>query len=383
MRGSIVKRGKKFHAVLDVGVDENGKRKQKWLCGFTSRADAERALTETLASLDRGTYIEPSKLSLERYLLDEWLPACAARIRATTVESYRDLIERHVTPAIGNVPLASLTPLALTKFYGSLLTSGRVRGTGGLSPRTVRYVHAIIRKAMSDAVGWRLLPSNPCDGAVPPSAAAARSPEMKVWTADQLRAFLDFTRDDRDYIAWHLAATCGLRRGEVCGLRWSDLALDATPPTLAVRQQLVESMYRLTFAPPKTARGKRLVVLDPVTVAALRAHRRRQAAERLAHGAEYQDHDLVVARIDGTPAHPNNLGQHFRRQIVKSGVPPIRFHDLRHTHATLALQAGIHPKIVSERLGHASTSFTLDVYSHVTPSMQQQAADVMCALLSG
>lgn len=383
MRGSIVKRGKKFHAVVDVGVDENGKRKQKWLCGFTSRADAERALTETLASLDRGTFVEPSKLSLERYLIDEWLPACAARIRATTVESYRDLIDRHVTPAIGAVPLAALTPLALTKFYGALLTNGRVGGTRGLSPRTVRYVHSIIRKAMSDAVGWRMLPSNPCDGAVPPSAAAARSPEMKVWTAEQLKAFLDFTRDDRDYITWHLAASCGLRRGEVCGLRWSDLALDASPPTLSVKQQLVESLYKVTFAPPKTARGKRLVVLDPMTVAALRTHRRHQAAERLAHGAEYQDHDLVVARLDGTPVHPNNVGQHFRRQITKSGLPLIRFHDLRHTHATLALQAGVHPKIVSERLGHASTSFTLDVYSHVTPSMQQQAADVMSALLSG
>ena len=331
MRGSIIKRGKKFHAVLDVGVDETGKRKQKWLCGFTSRADAERALTEALSALAKGTYVEPSRQTLERYLLDEWLPACAARIRATTVESYRDLIKRHVTPTIGNVPLAQLTPITLTKFYSALLTSGRVRGSGGLSPRTVRYLHSIIRKAMSDAVAWRLLPSNPCDGAVPPSAAAAKSPEMKVWTADQVRAFLDFTCEDRDYITWHLAVSCGLRRGEVCGLRWSDLALDATPPTLSVKQQLVESMYRLTFAPPKTARGKRLVVLDPVTVSALRAHRARQAAERLALGAAYDDHDLVVARLDRTPVHPNNVGQHFRREIVKAGLPLIRFHDLRHS----------------------------------------------------
>ena len=121
----------------------------------------------------------------------------------------------------------------------------------------------------------------------------------------------------------------------------------------------------------------------PATVGALRAHRARQAADRLALGAAYNDHDLVVARLDGTPVHPNNVGQHFRRQIVKAGLPLIRFHDLRHTHATLALQAGIHPKIVSERLGHASTSFTLDVYSHATPSMQQHTADVMSALLSG
>ena len=383
MRGHVAKKGKRYYVVLDVGVDERGKRKQKWLSGFDTKGEAQRGLTEALSAVDRGTYIEPSKQTLERYLLDEWLPACAARIRPTTVESYRHLIELHVVPAIGRTPLAQLTPLSLTKFYGRLLTTGRVRGSGGLSPRTVRYVHAIIRKSMSDAVAWRLLPSNPCDGAVPPSAAAAKSPEMKVWTAEQVRAFLDFTREDRDYMTWHLAVSCGLRRGEVCGLRWSDLSLDATPPTLSVKQQLVESMYRVTFAPPKTARGKRLVVLDPVTVAALRAHRRRQAAERLALGAAYDDHDLVVARLDGTPVHPNNVGQHFRRQIVKAGLPLIRFHDLRHTHATLALQAGIHPKIVSERLGHASTSFTLDVYSHATPSMQQQAADVMSAVLSG
>jgi integrase len=383
VRGHVAKKGKRYYVVLDVGVDERGKRKQKWLSGFDTKSEAERGLTEALSAVDRGTYIEPSRQTLERYLLDEWLPACAARIRATTVESYRHLIELHVVPAIGRVPLAQPTPLSLTKFYGALLTNGRVRGSGGLSPRTVRYVHSIIRKALSDAVAWRLLPTNPCDGAIPPSAAAAKSPEMKVWNADQVRAFLDFTREDRDYITWHLAVSCGLRRGEVCGLRWSDLELDATPPTLSVKQQLVESLYRVTFAPPKTARGKRLVVLDPVTVAALRAHRRRQAAERLALGAAYDDHDLVVARLDGTPVHPNNVGQHFRRQIVKAGLPLIRFHDLRHTHATLALQAGIHPKIVSERLGHASTSFTLDVYSHATPSMQQQAADVMSAVLSG
>lgn len=194
---------------------------------FDTKSDAERGLTEALSAVDRGTYIEPSRQTLERYLLDEWLPACAARIRPTTVESYRHLIDLHVVPAIGRVPLAQLTPLSLTKFYGTLLTNGRVRGSGGLSPRTVRYVHAIIRKAMSDAVAWRLVATNPCDGAVPPSAAAAKSPEMKVWNADQVRAFLDFTRDDRDYITWHLAVSCGLRRGEVCGLRWSDLSLDA------------------------------------------------------------------------------------------------------------------------------------------------------------
>ena len=383
MRGHIVKRGtNRYYVVVDVGVDERGKRKQKWVSGFRTKADAERGLTELLSELDRGVFVSPSRASLSAYLLEEWLPASAARVRATTLDSYRDLVVRHVVPVLGTVPLVELTPARITAFYGQLLSAGRSRGAGGLSPRTVRYVHGILRKALADAVAWRYLAHNPCDGAIPPSAAAAKAPEMKTWSGEQLREFLQATRDDRDYIAWHLAATCGLRRGEVCGLRWNDVRLEADPPALAVRQQLVESLYTVSFAPPKTARGRRVVVLDPVTVAALRAHRKRQAAERLAVGPAYTDNDLVVARVDGSPVQPSNLGQHFQRLVQRSGLPRIRFHDLRHTHATLALSAGVHPKIVSERLGHASTSFTLDIYSHSTPSMQEHAAHAIASLLS-
>jgi len=305
MRGHIVKRHKQaYYVVVDLGVDETGKRKQKWISGYRTKADAERGLTEVLGELDRGTYVSPSRTLLGTYLLEEWLPACAARVRPTTVESYRDLIVRLVVPALGAVALADLTPVRITKLYGDLLTSGRSRGPGGLSPRTVRYVHGVLRKALADAVAWRYLSLNPCDAAIPPSAASAKSPEMKTWTAGELRRFLELTKEDREYVAWHLAGCCGLRRGEVCGLRWRDVNLDTDPPTLAVRQQLVESFYQLTFAPPKTARGRRVVVLDDLTAAALRSHRRQQAAERLALGPAYVDLDLVVARLDGSQVHP-------------------------------------------------------------------------------
>jgi integrase len=188
-------------------------------------------------------------------------------------------------------------------------------------------------------------------------------------------------------VAILLGATTGMRRGEVLGLRWSDVDLDAG--RLSVRQTLSAprnpdtGQHVPVFGEPKTKQGKRSVPLPAQTVAALRAHRKTQMAERLLVGPGWTDHGLVFCEPDGQPIHPDRFRKRVEHRVQRSGLPPIRFHDLRHTHATLALQAGVHPKIVSERLGHASTSFTLDVYSHVTPSMQQQAADVMSALLSG
>ncbi len=377
MRGHIRRRGNKWAVIVDVGLDQNGRRKQRWHSGFDTKRDASRALTEILGRLQTGAYVEPNKQTLATFL-QEWLDAVEVTLRPSTWASYRLNVEHYIVPALGAIPLQNLTVAKLNAFYADLLSSGKTRQDGGLSPRSVRYVHTIIRKALHEAVRWNRLARNVADQAVPPRQA---TPEMRTWSAEELRAFLERVRDDRLYAAWLLAATTGLRRGELLGLRWRDLDLENG--RLSVTQALLSVRNRLSFSPPKTAKSRRSVALDPRTVAALQAHRAHQNEERLALGG-WPDHDLVFTREDGKPVHPDTFSRdRFKQHVRAADLPLIRFHDLRHTHATLALQAGVHPKVVSERLGHSSVAITLDTYSHVVPAMEEEAAEKVAAVVFG
>jgi integrase len=243
----------------------------------------------------------------------------------------------------------------------------------------VQYVHAIVHRALRDAVKWGRLARNPADAADPPKATAASRPESTTWTADQLRTFLERTRTSRFSAAYHLIATTGLRRGEALGLRWQDLDLDAG--RASIRQTVIAIKHTVMISTPKTAKGRRTVTLDSGTVAALREHRARQAAERLLMGAGWRDNDLVFCHPDGTALHPERFSRGFLETVARIGLPRIRLHDLRHGWATLALQAGIHPKVVQERLGHANIGITLNTYSHVMPGMHEDAAERVAALI--
>ena len=379
MRGTVIKRGTSWAVVVEVGRDPNtGKRVRKWHSGYRTKRDAERARIEILSRLDHGTYVSPDRRTVGSYLEGDWLPAVKARLKASTWDSYSRNIRLHISPKLGPIPLQALTATSLNEFYASLISEGRRDGNGGLAPKTVRYLHGIIRKALADAARWNLLQRNVADQADPP-AIRSTAPEMTTWTADELTRFLDFVSNDRLYAAWVIAATTGLRRGELLGLRWIDIDLDAS--RLSVQQTLVSVAYEPRFSVPKTARSRRSVSLDATTVAALRAHRRRQLEERMSWGQAYKDSGLVVTREDGTLVHPDRFTQIFDKHVKHSGQPRIRLHDLRHTHATLALAAGVHPKVVSERLGHATVAFTLDVYSHAVPALQEDAADRVAALI--
>jgi integrase len=204
---------------------------------------------------------------------------------------------------------------------------------------------------------------------------------MKTWTAAELRRFLAHVEGERLYGAWVVAATTGMRRGEVLALRWRDV--DLTLGRLSISQQVTTLGNRPVVSSPKTAKSRRLVALDPATVEALRGHRVAQAEERLLMGPGYRDEDLVFAWPDGRPIHPDVFSQWFDRHLQAAGLPRIRLHDLRHTHATLALAAGIHPKVVSERLGHSTISITPDTYSHVSPGLQEEAAVRVADLVFG
>jgi integrase len=228
-------------------------------------------------------------------------------------------------------------------------------------------------------MSWGYLNRNPAALAVKPKQRSAGSVEMKTWTAAEVRRFLDHVREDRLFPAWRLAASTGLRRGELLGLRWQDVDLDIG--RVSVRQTLTTVGNKVAFGEPKTARGKRNIAVDGVTISALRTWRACQAQERLAFGQAWHDTGLVFSREDGSLIHPDALSFWFDRHVRAAAVPRIRFHDLRHTHATLALQAGVPAKVVSERLGHATVAFTLDVYSHVIPALQEDAAERIAALV--
>jgi integrase len=301
-----------------------------------------------------------------------------ASLRPLTFESYKLNIARAVE-SIGAVRLQQLTPAMLNRLYGEL---GRNRTVDGedrppLSPRSIRYVHTVLRHALADGVRWNRLARNVADAAEPPSAKAARPREMRTWSADHLRGFLEHVGEDRLSAAYRLAAMTGVRRGELLGLRWRDVDLDAG------RVSIVQTLVgKRQLSKPKTDKGQRNIALDTGTVAALREHRKRQLEERLAWGPAYQDqHDLVFCREDGSPLWPQSLSRAFERHAKQARLPAIRFHDLRHGHATLALLAGVHPKVVSERLGHASVGITLDTYSHAIPAMQADAAAKVAGLL--
>jgi integrase len=268
----------------------------------------------------------------------------------------------------------------LNRLYAQLLKDGRKDGNGGLSPRTVILVHSTIHKALATAVKQRLLQRNPADDAERPGQA--HRPEMRVWTAAQLRSFLDHVRDDPLGPAITLAATTGLRRGEVLGLRWGRVDLDAGRVSIA--ETLVTVDYEVQASTPKTARSRRTVALDAGTVQVLHTQRARQLAQRLELGLGRPGaDDYVFSQPDGSPIHPNGFSDRFDRLVSASGLPRLTVHGLRHTWASLALQAGIPAKVVADRLGHSSISVTLDTYSHLLPGLQEDAANRVADLVFG
>jgi integrase len=358
--------------------DETGKRRQKWHSGYRTKRDADRALSDILHRLDQGNYVEPTRKTLSEFL-DEWLKATRSTRWASTDDTYGRIVKSYLKPQIGSLPLRSITGATLNNLYADLLSTGRVHGKGGLSPASVRYVHAVIRKALKDAVRWNLVTRNAADAADPPRIPRA---QIKTWSAREVRRFLDHVKDDRLYAAHVVACTTGMRRGEVLGLHWQDIDLEHGRVSVT-RSLTVVDGYKTQFTEPKTAHGRRMVALDDTTVGALRKHKQTQMLERALMGDAYEDSDLALCREDGTRLHPDAFADAFYRHAKAAGLPRIRFHDLRHTHATLALAAGVHPKVVSERLGHASVTITLDTYSHAIPAMQETAAELVASRVRG
>jgi integrase len=380
MRGSVRKRGSTWTWYLFIEPDPvTGRRRQRSKGGFRTKRECQEALNEALAALRTGTFVEPSQRTLGVFLVDEWLPAIRPpKMRPSTWLSYQKNVERHIVPVLGHLPLQRLTPAQLATFYRSLLEHGRQDGRGGLAPKTIRNIHGTLHAALKDAVRWGYVARNVAAAADLPKGML---PEMHVWSPEQLRTFLDVVRNDRLYAAWLLLATTGMRRGEVAGLRWVDVDLDAG--RVSPRRPRVVVNYEVVVSEPKTAKGRRSLALDPATVAALREHRVRQLEERLVVGPRWQDSGLVFTWPDGRPLHPERFSRWFEQHARAAGLPKIRLHDVRHSYATAALAAGIPAKVVSERLGHANIAITMDTYSHVLPGLDAQAAGTVARLILG
>jgi integrase len=375
--------GKRWRIRYDLPPDPiTGRRRATTKRGFTRERDAQRALREILVSVERGTYVEPSQAPLGAYL-GRWLDGI--RVRPTTLAQYRQCADVYVIPRLGGIPLHALTPEHLDGLYRQLERSGRRDGRG-LAPKSVRHVHTMLRKALQDATQRGHVLRNVADLANPPTAKQARStaPKDRVWTGEQLRMFLESVRDDRMHAAWHLLATTGMRRGELLGLRWSDVDLDAR--RLHVEQALTVVGGKPTWTLVKTDRGSRVVALDQVTVAVLRAHRTTQLEERMVAGPVWHEDEhgpLVFTRQDGGPVHPERLSDWFEQRCGSAGLPHIGVHGLRHSYITVALRAGVSPEVLSPRVGHADVAITLSIYAHVRREDDEAAAATAASAILG
>jgi integrase len=361
--------------VVDI-PSANGKRSQVRRRGFKTKADAKMALAEVVADSSRGRYVRPAKGTLGVYLVETWLPSRRVNLRASTVLGYEKAIRRISGSPLGQVKLAALDAATLEHFYAWLLTEGGER-SGPLSPKTVANVAGVLSIALSDAVRLKLLPHSVANDARLPGR---QRPEMRAWTEAEASKFLASVADDRLFPLWRLALATGMRRGELCGLRWRDVDLAARTVTVASTRVVAE---RVEVGEPKTKAGARVIALDADTVAALAAWRRAQAEERLLVGAGWRDHGLVFVDQVGEPPHPETVTRWWREAVARADVPPIRLHDARHTAATIMLRSGVPVKVVTQRLGHADVAVTMRVYQHVTAQDDVEAADALGRALGG
>ena len=364
--GSIYKRSD-GRWVGSVSLD-NGRRQH--LYGAT-RQEVSRKLNAALKARQDGLPVLGERQTVGQFL-QSWLETTKAAVRPRTWVRYEQYVRLHAIPGIGRVALTKLTPQHLQRLYTSRLEAG-------LSPTSVAHLHTVLHGALSQATKWGLTSRNVASLVTPPRI---QHRQMVTFSEEQARTFLDAARGDRLEALYVLAVTTGMRQGELLALRWPDVDLGGG--TVQVKATLQKTRDGFTFAEPKTARSRRQVALTDAAIASLREHRARQSAERLWLGTAWEDNDLVFANQVGRPIEATNLlDRSFRPLLARAGLPRVRFHDLRHTAATLLLGQGMHPKIVSDMLGHATIAVTLDLYSHTTPAMHRQAALAMDAILRG
>jgi integrase len=371
MAGYITKRSKGSYTVaIPWGRDPTTRKvRYVWRSVKGTKREAEALVRDLLRQRDSGVDLPPDKLTVAEYL-NQWLTAQQSRVAPRTYGTSCEIALKHIVPKLGAIPLTKLRPAQIDAYLAQARLNGRLDGAGGLSARSVQRHYQVIHAALDRAVKLELIVRNPADVVEVPRAERR---VFRTLSPGELTTLLETADSEPNGALVRLAAFTGLRQGELLGLRWVDVDLDAA--TLSV-QQVLQALagQRTYFRQPKTQTSRRSVALSPATVALLRSHRRRQREEKLRLGTAYADHGLVFQTAVGTPVHPANLRRSWRRIVKRAGIGHLRFHDLRHCHASLLLKQGTHLKVVSERLGHASIAITADLYSHVAPGLQAEAA---------
>ncbi len=378
MRDGIIQRGTTWSYVVRERDPQTGKTKPRWVGGFPTRAAARKARDTARHQVNRGTYVAPQSMTVGNYL-DRWVEAHAVELKPSTAKSYRDNIGRYLKPALGHERIQSLSPSRLSLLFKDLYEHGGKDGKP-LSPRTVEFARAVLRRAMQDAVLDRLLEVNPVVGTKRPKVL---KPKHSTWTGAQLRCFLDgLDAQDRWAPLWGLAAATGMRRGELMALRWADVDLEAG--VVHVERSVTQVHQQRAYVTPKN-HERRDVTLDGHTVVTLRAWRKTQLGERLAWGAAYQgDEDLLFTWEDGRPVLPDFVTKAFSALTARTeGVPRLVLHELRHTHATMLLRDGVPVHVVAKRLGHKDPSVTLNVYADAIPDDDGRAVETFSKAVWG
>jgi len=370
MRGHITKRGKNsWSIVLYTGRDpQTGKKQYKWHSLKGTKKQAEKELASLINQLETGSYIHPSKttvgLFLEQWLKDYALTNTAPR----TFERYAEIIRLHIIPNLGEIPIKQLTPGHLQSYYAHALSSGRLNGKGGLSAQTVKHHHCVLSEALNHAVKWGLVARNIASAVDPPKPVKR---EMATIQAEDVSNLLEEARKLENvssipyYTIFYTALHTGMRRGELLALRWIDIDLELMTISINRSLQILKDGTKI-IREPKTPKARRLISMTPSLALQLREFKESQSVLRLLNNKPLQPDSLIFSDLADQPINPNTITPAFNKIAKRAGFK-LRLHDLRHTHATLMLKSGVHPKVVSERLGHATVAFTLDTYSHRSP----------------
>ena len=380
MKGGIRKRGERSYSVcISLGKDPTtGKYKYVYETVTGTREEAKKRRAALLHQIANGTFITPSKTSLEEYL-ERWLKEYArATLAPRTAEGYELIVRRHLVPALGRITLTGLKPEHIQRYQSEKLSAGRADGKGGLSRRTVRHHHMVLHTALEHAVKMGLLSRNTADAVSPPSCSRH---EWHCLDESELNRLLGAAKTSPYYVFFYQALFTGMRRSELLGLRWRDVDL------VLCEAHVSRSLHQLrtreiVIRPPKSKQGLRTVDLPLSAALLLQDYKDKQAAQRAVKGTQFNPDDLIFSNVEGKPFLPNTVTHAWVKLVRRAGFKGVRLHDCRHSHASIMLKSGTHPKVVQERLGHASIQVTIDTYSHVAPGIQKAAAENFDRLVS-
>ncbi len=378
MRGNIRQRAKNSWTVtIELPKDVvSNKRKQKFFTVRGNKKDAEKFLTEKLRELDTGLLIDTTKMKFGEYL-DFWKEKTFDNLEITTKEGYIQKIDKHIKPYLGNIVLENLKPLHLQNFYCEKIRNGKLDGQGGLSERTVLALHRIIHSALEQAVKWQLIARNVADAVEPPKA---KKYQARFLNDKQTEELIKKAQNTDIYIPVMLAVFTGARRGEILGLSWKNVDLEKG--MIKIVDNLCTTQNGLVIKQPKTSSGIRTIAISMSLVKILKKHKINQMKKKISLGASYCDNNMVCCYEDGHLFNPKRFSAKFNEFLEKNNLPVVRFHDLRHSHASLLVKMGVQPKEISARLGHSNIGITMGLYSHLYEETDREVANMFDKLIS-